>query len=87
MGGVACTIQTVEELTNIRIDDAIVVDFNGFKDMVDAVNGVEVCIPKDVSDPAHDIYFEAGTQRSRASRHSTTCASGRSCRSPATSGG
>ena len=63
VGGAACTIQTVEELTNIRIDDAIVVDFNGFKDMVDAVNGVEVCLPKDVSDPEHDIYFEAGTQR------------------------
>ena len=63
VGGVACTIQTVEALTDIRIDDAIVVDFNGFKDMVDAVKGVEVCIPKDVSDPEHGIYFEAGTQK------------------------
>ena len=62
VGGVACTIQTVEALTNIRVDDAIVVDFNGFKDMVDAVNGVEVCLPKEVSDPEHGIYFDAGTQ-------------------------
>ena len=30
--------------------------------MVDAVKGVEVCIPKDVSDTEHGIYFEAGTQ-------------------------
>jgi LCP family protein required for cell wall assembly len=62
VGGVACTIQTVEKLTNIRIDDTIVVDFNGFKDMVDAVNGVQVCLPKEVSDPKHHIYFDAGTQ-------------------------
>jgi LCP family protein required for cell wall assembly len=62
VGGVACTIQTVESLTNIRVDDTIVVDFNGFKDMVDAVNGVEVCLPKEVSDPEHGIYFDAGTQ-------------------------
>ena len=39
-GGSACTIRTVEKLTNIRVDHHMVVDFNGFKDMVDAVDGV-----------------------------------------------
>ncbi|MEJ7775498.1 MAG: LCP family protein [Nocardioidaceae bacterium] len=62
VGGPACTIQTVEQLTGIRIDHHITVDFNGFKDMVDAVRGVEVCIPRDVEDYEHDIFFEAGTQ-------------------------
>ena len=38
------------------------VDFNGFKDMVEAVHGVTVCIPEDVDDSAHGITFEAGTQ-------------------------
>lgn len=62
VGGPLCTVQTVERLTNIRIDHQVVVDFNGFKDMVDAVKGVEVCIPKDVDDEKHNIHFDAGTQ-------------------------
>ena len=62
VGGAQCTIQTVEELTGIYINHFVTIDFNGFKDMVDAVNGVEVCIPKDVDDDEHDIHFDAGTQ-------------------------
>ncbi|MCL8026576.1 LCP family protein [Nocardioides bruguierae] len=62
LGGAACTIQTVEQLTGVYIDHYVVVDFAGFEDMVDAVGGVEVCIPKDVDDSAHNIYFSAGTQ-------------------------
>ena len=62
VGGAQCTIQTVEELTGIYIDHFVTVDFNGFKDMVDAVDGVEVCIPKDVDDDEHDIHLDAGTQ-------------------------
>ncbi|WP_148615702.1 LCP family protein [Nocardioides rubriscoriae] len=62
VGGPLCTVQTVEELTGIFIDHFLVLDFNGFKDMVDAVNGVEVCLPKAVDDDEHNIHFEAGTQ-------------------------
>jgi LCP family protein required for cell wall assembly len=61
-GGAACTVQQVEHITGIYIDHTVVVDFNGFKDMVDAVHGVEVCIPKDVDDPAHHIFLKAGTR-------------------------
>jgi LCP family protein required for cell wall assembly len=62
LGGPLCTVQMVEKLTDIRIDHQIVVDFNGFKEMVDAVNGVDVCIPKDVDDDEHNIHFNAGEQ-------------------------
>lgn len=62
VGGEVCTVAMVEELTGIYIDHYISLDFNGFKDMVDAVDGVTVCIPEAVDDPEHDIYFEAGTQ-------------------------
>ncbi len=87
VGGAACTVQTVEELTGIYIDHYLVLDFNGFKDMVDAVDGVEVCLPKAVSDAEHDIYFDAGTQTLMARTRSATCASAPSCRRPATSAG
>ncbi|MCH1865281.1 LCP family protein [Nocardioides sp. CFH 31398] len=61
-GGPGCTQQTVEQLTGIRIDHIVDVDFAGFEAMVDAIDGVEVCIPTTVDDPAHDIYLEAGTR-------------------------
>ncbi|QCW51382.1 LytR family transcriptional regulator [Nocardioides dongxiaopingii] len=62
VGGATCAVQTVEALTKIHIDHFISLDFNGFKEMVDAVGGVEVCIPKDVDDDEHNIHFDAGTQ-------------------------
>ncbi|MFF4664091.1 LCP family protein [Streptomyces sp. NPDC001282] len=61
-GGTACTIRTVEKLTGIRIDHQMVVDFNGFKDMVDAVGGVEVCLKKPVDDPDARLKLPAGRQ-------------------------
>ncbi len=62
VGGQLCTVQTVEAITNVYIDHFITLDFNGFKDMVDAVDGVEVCIPEEVNDPERDIFLDAGTQ-------------------------
>ena len=38
------------------------VDFAGFEDMVDAIDGVPVCIPEDIDDPAHGINIPAGTR-------------------------
>ncbi|HCB02743.1 MAG TPA: LCP family protein [Nocardioides sp.] len=61
-GGPKCTVEQVESLTGIYIDHYVTIDFNGFKDMVDAVHGVTVCIPEDVDDSAHGITFDAGTQ-------------------------
>ncbi|MFF8713681.1 LCP family protein [Streptomyces sp. NPDC015184] len=62
LGGTACTVRTVEKLTGIRIDHHMVVDFNGFKDMVDAVDGVEVCLKKPVNDTDAHLKLPAGRQ-------------------------
>ena len=62
VGGEACAVAMMEELTGIYINHYVSLDFNGFKDMVDAVQGVTVCIPEDVNDEEHDIYLDAGTQ-------------------------
>jgi LCP family protein required for cell wall assembly len=61
VGGPACTIKTVEKLTHILINHFVVIDFNGFKKMVDALNGVEVCVPKEVNDTTGHIFLPAGT--------------------------
>ncbi|MFP5252592.1 MAG: LCP family protein [Actinomycetes bacterium] len=60
VGGPACTIRTVEALTEVRIDNFVVVDFNGFKNMVDALGGVPVCVPREVNDDIGNIYLPAG---------------------------
>jgi LCP family protein required for cell wall assembly len=60
-GGPGCTQRTVEQLTGIRIDHFVVVDFAGFKHMVDALGGVEVCVPEEVDDDIGNIHLPAGT--------------------------
>lgn len=61
-GGAACSIRTVERLTGIRVDHHMVIDFSGFKDMVDAVDGVEVCLKKPVDDVDAHLKLPAGKQ-------------------------
>ncbi|MEU2427925.1 LCP family protein [Streptomyces sp. NPDC007861] len=61
-GGAACTIRTVEQLTGVRIDHHMVIDFHGFKDMVDAVDGVEVCLREPIDDKAAHLKLKAGRQ-------------------------
>jgi LCP family protein required for cell wall assembly len=60
--GPGCTIRQFEQLTGIFVDHFVVVDFNGFKGMVDALDGVDICLPEDVSDPVGNIELEAGTR-------------------------
>ncbi|MFI1397288.1 LCP family protein [Streptomyces sp. NPDC020681] len=61
-GGAACTIRTVERFTGVRIDHHMVVDFSGFKDMVDAVRGVEVCLKEPIDDADAHLKLPAGKQ-------------------------
>jgi LCP family protein required for cell wall assembly len=62
VGGAACTIRQFEQLTDIRINNYVVVDFRGFQAMVDAIDGVEVCVPQDIDDREHGIVIKAGTR-------------------------
>ena len=61
-GGPACTIQQFEQTTGVRIDNYVVVDFGSFQDMVDAMDGVEVCVPEDIDSPEYGITIPAGTR-------------------------
>ncbi|MBL1116977.1 LCP family protein [Streptomyces sp. 110] len=47
-GNPACTQNTVEKLTGLRMDHTVVIDFEGFSRMTSAVGGVQVCVPQDV---------------------------------------
>ncbi len=63
IGGPGCTVRQFEQLTGIRVDHYVVVDFNGFRSMVDAIGGVEVCIPHAVDDHTAHITLPAGTHK------------------------
>lgn len=65
LGGPLCAVEQVEQSTGIRVDDFVVIDFNGFKEMVDAVGGVEICVPEEINDPAKQIFVPAGTNELR----------------------
>ena len=60
--GAACTIKTIETLTDIHIDHWAVIDFVGFRDMVNAVGGVPMCIPEQYADAYSGTYLNAGPQ-------------------------
>jgi LCP family protein required for cell wall assembly len=59
-GGPSLTIQTVEQLTGIRVDHYVEVNFAGFQRLVDAVDGVDVCLPKAAKEPLSGINLPAG---------------------------
>lgn len=60
VGGPGCVIRTLEGNTGIFVDHYAVVDFNGFKDMVDALGGVEVCTPVAIDDKASKLSLSPG---------------------------
>lgn len=60
-GGIGCTVMTVEANTGVRIDHYAVVNFEGFRDMVDALGGVDICLPQAIKDDATGINLPAGT--------------------------
>ncbi len=61
-GGPACTMKQFEATTGVRIDNYVVVDFGSFQQMVDAVDGVEVCVPEDIDSSEYGITIPAGTR-------------------------
>jgi LCP family protein required for cell wall assembly len=60
VGGTACTIKTVEQLTGVRVDHQITVDFTGFKKLVDALGGVPIHLDQPIDDKAAKLQVPAG---------------------------
>ncbi|WP_018330601.1 LCP family protein [Actinomycetospora chiangmaiensis] len=50
VGGPRCVTKVVQELSGLAVNHFLGVDFSGFKDMVDAVEGVPICIEKPMRD-------------------------------------
>lgn len=59
-GGPKLLVQTVEQLTGIRIDHYGEIGFGGFADLVDAVGGVNICIDQNLRDPKAGLRLKKG---------------------------
>ena len=61
--GPACTVKTIEQVTDIHIDHFVQVDFVGFKRIATAVGGVPVCVKGDVHDKDSGLNLTRGEHR------------------------
>lgn len=59
-GGLPLVVDTVEHLTDVRIDHLAMVDWDGFKALTDQVGGVDVDVPTTVTDSARQITWTQG---------------------------
>lgn len=46
-GGTPLMVKTVEEFTKVRIDHVVLIDFFGFKDVIDAIGGVDIVVERE----------------------------------------
>jgi LCP family protein required for cell wall assembly len=61
IGGPTCAVDTVKDLTGVSLDHFVEFDFNSFRTMVDALGGVEVCVPRGgYRDPKSHIHLSRG---------------------------
>ena len=58
IGGPALTIETVRALTGLPIDHVVVVDFDGFRELIDSLGGITVDVPKRILSNPFDCPFK-----------------------------
>lgn len=56
-GGPALTIETVRALTGLEIDHVVVVDFDAFRDLIDALDGIDVTVPAPILSKPFDCPY------------------------------
>jgi polyisoprenyl-teichoic acid--peptidoglycan teichoic acid transferase len=64
IGGPGLTIATVRALTGLRIDHVVVVDFDGFRELIDSLGGITVDVPKRILSNPFDCPFKPEKCRS-----------------------
>ncbi|MGW4034118.1 LCP family protein [Streptomyces sp. NPDC004838] len=62
-GGPALTVRTVEQMTKVKIDHYLEVDFTSFMKTVDAMGGVEICTTSPMKDKYTGLELAAGTHK------------------------
>jgi len=58
IGGPALTLATVRGLTGLSIHHVVVFDFDGFRELIDALGGIEVNVPKPILSNKFDCPYK-----------------------------
>ena len=59
-GGPSLMIETIRNFTGLPIEYYVITAFQGFSEMVDELGGVDVYVPRNMSDAYSGAYFEQG---------------------------
>ncbi|MDO4791915.1 MAG: LCP family protein [Buchananella hordeovulneris] len=59
----ACTIRTVEQMSDVSVNEWVVVEFNSFQQIVDSLGGIPMCFSERLRDKRSDLSIEPGCQR------------------------
>jgi len=59
-GGPGCLWKTIEQTTGIHINDFVELTFVGFQKVIDALHGVNICLPYAINDPTSRLDLSAG---------------------------
>lgn len=62
LGGPQLLIDTVEQVSGLRVDGFIEIGFGGFASIVDSLGGVNMCLKKPINDRLAGINLKAGCQ-------------------------
>lgn len=63
LAGPACVVKTVEQMSGVRLDHFIEIDFSGFKGLVDAIGGVTVTVDQPIHDKSSGLDLSKGTHK------------------------
>jgi LCP family protein required for cell wall assembly len=58
IGGPALTIATVRTLTGLPIDHVVIVDFDGFRELIDALGGIDIDVPRPIQSNRFDCPYK-----------------------------
>ena len=62
LGGAALTMKTVQALTGLQPNHVVMVDFDDFKEVIDALGGVEIDVPKPIVSNRFDCPYATDTR-------------------------
>ena len=79
IGGPALALRTVEDLTGLDVNHVAFVDFDRFEELIDAVGGIEVNVPRRIRSNKFDCPYKTAARcaRGRAGASSAAPAHGR----------
>lgn len=63
--GESCLVSAVSSMTGLPIHHFVDMNFHGFMSMVDALDGIDICLPEALKDPDANLDLPAGCQKVR----------------------